>query len=195
MYKVSFLKIYTVFLCFFMIVVSFVSSSIAQTSKDLRGLQLLEEIEETITGLAERVTPTVVNITPIREIPPGQGLQRRSPFSQGSGSGVIIREDGIIVTNNHVVGEDATEAHVRLSDKTVAIASVIGRDKDTDIAVLKVQSDRKFPAARFGNSDTLKVGQWVRGGKLLAAWRSPGLPALRRKGPGLLRTPFRVSSG
>lgn len=137
------------------------SSVLSQTSKELRGLQLLEDIEQTITSLAERVTPTVVNITPIREIPQGQGFQRRTPFSQGSGSGVIIREDGIIVTNNHVVGEDANEADIRLSDKSTMIARVIGRDKETDIAVLKIQSDRKFPAAHFGDSNTLKVGQWV----------------------------------
>ncbi len=133
----------------------------SQTVTELRGLQLLEDIEHTITNLAERVTPTVVNITPIRELSQGQGFQRRAPFSQGSGSGVIVREDGIIVTNNHVVGEDATEAGVRLSDKSNMIAQVIGRDKETDIAVLKIQSDRKFPAAHFGNSNTLKVGQWV----------------------------------
>lgn len=137
------------------------SMAFGQTAQELRGLELLEDIEHTITGLAERVMPTVVNITPIREIPQGQGFQRRAPFSQGSGSGVIIREEGIIVTNNHVVGEDATEADIRLSDKSNMIAQVIGRDKETDIAVLKIQSDRVFPAAHFGDSNTLKVGQWV----------------------------------
>lgn len=135
--------------------------AIGQTAKELRGLQLLEDIEHAITSLAERVTPTVVNITPIREIAQGQGFQRRAPFSQGSGSGVIVREDGIIVTNNHVVGEDAREADVRLSDKSNMIARVIGRDKETDIAVLKIESDRKFPIAHFGDSNALKVGQWV----------------------------------
>jgi serine protease Do len=136
-------------------------TALSQTANELRGLKLLEDIEQTLTGLAERVTPTVVNITPIREIPQGQGFQRRAPFSQGSGSGVIIREDGVIVTNNHVVGEDATEADIRLSDKSNMIARVIGRDKETDIAVLKIESDRKFPAAHFGDSNALKVGQWV----------------------------------
>jgi Do/DeqQ family serine protease len=137
------------------------SPAVSQTAKELRGLELLEDIEQAITSLAERVTPTVVNITPIREIAQGQGFQRRAPFSQGSGSGVIVREDGIIVTNNHVVGEDAREADVRLSDKSNMIARVIGRDKETDIAVLKIESDRKFPVAHFGDSDALKVGQWV----------------------------------
>ena len=137
------------------------SPAVSQTAKELRGLQLLEDIQQAIASLAERVTPTVVNITPIREIAQGQGFQRRAPFSQGSGSGVIVREDGIIVTNNHVVGEDAREADVRLSDKSNMIARVIGRDKETDIAVLKIESDRKFPVAHFGDSNALKVGQWV----------------------------------
>ncbi len=105
--------------------------------------------------------PTVVNITPIREITSSQGFKRRGSYTQGSGSGVIIREDGIIVTNNHVVGEDTSEAEVRLSDKSHAIARVIGRDKETDIAVLKIETDRKLPAAQFGDSRSLKVGQWV----------------------------------
>ena len=131
------------------------------TDKELRGLQALEEIQFTITRLAERVTPTVVNITPIREITSSQGFKRRGSYAQGSGSGVIVREDGIIVTNNHVVGEDTSEAEVRLSDKTHQIARVIGRDKETDIAVLKIDTDRKLPAAKFGDSTSLKVGQWV----------------------------------
>ena len=129
--------------------------------KELRGLQALEDIQFTITSLAERVMPMVVNITPIREITSSQGFKRRGSYVQGSGSGVIIREDGIIVTNNHVVGEDTTEAEVRFSDKSRAIARIIGRDKETDIAVLKIEANRPLPAATFGNSRALKVGQWV----------------------------------
>ena len=79
----------------------------------------------------------------------------------GTGSGVIISEDGYIVTNNHVVGEETTEAEVRFSDKTKVYAKIIGRDKDTDIALLKVDVDRQLPQAEFGNSSLLKVGQWV----------------------------------
>lgn len=125
------------------------------------GIQFLEAIENTITDLAEKVTPTVVNITPIRDISQGQGYKRKAPYAQGSGSGVIIREDGIIVTNNHVIGEDTTEAHVRLSDRSTVVAQVIGRDKETDIAVLRIQVNHPLPAARFGDSTKLKVGQWV----------------------------------
>ena len=131
------------------------------TDQEIRGLQALEDIQFTITSLAERVIPMVVNITPIREITSSEGFKRRGSYVQGSGSGVIIREDGIIVTNNHVVGEDTREAEVRLSDKTHVIARVIGRDKETDIAVLKIETDRQLPAAQFGDSRSLKVGQWV----------------------------------
>jgi serine protease Do len=131
------------------------------TVQEIRGLQALEDIQFTITSLAERVTPMVVNITPIREITSSEGFRRKGSYVQGSGSGVIIREDGVIVTNNHVVGEDTSEAEIRLSDKSHAIARVIGRDKETDIAVLKIETDRKLPAAKFGDSRFLKVGQWV----------------------------------
>ena len=129
---------------------------------ETRGLQVLEDIQNSITALAERVTPTVVNIAPIRKIGRSGGLSRqRNQRVPGTGSGVIISEDGYIVTNNHVVGEETTEAEVRLSDKTKVFAKVIGRDKDTDIALLKVDVDRTLPKAEFGNSSILKVGQWV----------------------------------
>jgi len=142
---------------------STISFSLAapQSEREIRGLRILEDIQFAITSLAERVTPTVVNITPIRDITTSQGFKQRGSYAQGSGSGVIVREDGIIVTNNHVIGEDAREADIRLSDKTRFIARVIGRDKETDIAVLKIDTDRTFPSAQFGDSRSLKVGQWV----------------------------------
>ena len=79
----------------------------------------------------------------------------------GSGSGVIIHEGGYVVTNNHVIGADTTEAEVRLSDESKFIAQVIGRDQDTDLALLKINTDRHLPTAEFGDSSSLKVGQWV----------------------------------
>jgi serine protease Do len=86
--------------------------------------------------------------------------RQRRPKTHGSGSGVIIHEDGYIVTNNHVIG-GGIEAEIRLSDRTILIAEVIGRDPDTDLALLKVQVDRKLPVAKFGDSSAVKVGQWV----------------------------------
>ena len=137
-------------------------SALPLNASETRGLQVLEDIQNTITALAERVTPTVVNIAPIRKIGgSGRIPRQRNQRVPGTGSGVIISNDGYIVTNNHVVGEDTTEAEVRFSDKTKVFAKVIGRDKDTDIALLKVDVNRTLPKAEFGNSASLKVGQWV----------------------------------
>jgi len=127
-----------------------------------KGLQLLEEIQNSLTQLAEQVTPTVVNISPIRPMRSSKGFpQPQGPRIPGTGSGVIVSEDGYVVTNNHVIGGDATEAEVRLSDKSKFIAQVIGRDQDTDLALLKINTDRQLPKAEFGDSASLKVGQWV----------------------------------
>lgn len=79
---------------------------------------------------------------------------------QGSGSGFIIREDGVILTNNHVV-EDAKEITVTLSDKQEYSAKVLGRDPKTDLAVLKIEPKGDLPVAKLGDSDELQVGDWV----------------------------------
>lgn len=137
-------------------------SAISMDASEGRGLQVLEDIQNSITNLAEHITPTVVNIAPIRKSRSFRGTPgQRVPRTPGTGSGVIISDDGYIVTNNHVVGEDTTEAEIRLSDKTKSIAQVIGRDKDTDIALLKMNVEHKVPYATFGDSSSLRVGQWV----------------------------------
>jgi Do/DeqQ family serine protease len=79
---------------------------------------------------------------------------------KGSGSGVIISEDGYIVTNNHVI-EKATEITVVFNDQTSVSASVVGKDPNTDIALLKVETDTKLPALGFADSDNLRIGEWV----------------------------------
>jgi len=78
----------------------------------------------------------------------------------GSGSGFVFRSDGHILTNNHVVAEAATVSVV-LSDNRRIEAIVVGRDPDTDIAVLRVDAGGDLAAARLGNSDSLQVGDWV----------------------------------
>jgi len=128
---------------------------------DLAGIRLLEEVQSVITELAERVKPAVVSVFPVHgPSRPTDVPRERAPNAPGSGSGVIIDPQGHIVTNNHVVGE-ANEVEVRLSDKTKFIAQVIGKDPDTDVALLKVVTDRSLPYASFGDSGTVKVGQWV----------------------------------
>ncbi len=125
------------------------------------GLRLLEELQTVITDLAEEAKPSVVSIFPIQATGRARdGSGERVPSSTGSGSGVIIDAVGHIITNNHVVG-DASEVEVRLSDKTKLFAQVIGKDPDTDLAVLKVTTDHPLPAAHFGDSSGVKVGQWV----------------------------------
>jgi len=78
---------------------------------------------------------------------------------QGSGSGFIVSQDGYILTNNHVV-EDADQVTVRLLDNREFTARVVGRDPNTDVAVIKIDAT-DLPAVAFGNSDQVRVGDWV----------------------------------
>ena len=92
----------------------------------------------------------------------GQGRQQEietQPRRQGAGSGVIISADGYIVTNNHVVA-GADEILVKLNDNTEYKGRVIGLDETTDLALIKVEA-KNLPAIAIGNSDDLKIGQWV----------------------------------
>lgn len=87
------------------------------------------------------------------------------PEQRASGSGVIIRSDGYIITNNHVIVSDidgalADEINVTLANKTTHRATVVGRDARTDLAVLKIDANN-LPVISFGNSDQVKTGQWA----------------------------------
>lgn len=86
-----------------------------------------------------------------------QGQER---VQQGSGSGVIIRPDGYIVTNNHVVA-GATDIQVVLNDNKTYTASVVGTDPATDVALIKIETDEELPAIQFADSDQLRLGEWV----------------------------------
>jgi serine protease Do len=128
--------------------------------------------------LAARVAPAVVNIraTSIAKTDfpdqlfgdnfPFPGFrapvpQQPQPFKrQGTGSGFIIRKDGLILTNNHVV-ENAQEITVTLSDKQQYKAKILGRDPKTDLAVIKIEPNAALPTANLGDSDGLRVGDWV----------------------------------
>lgn len=161
----NFRVLYLVFLMAFSGVFFHPSSVNAAPSfleSETRGFQVLEDIQNALTALAENVKPTVVNVSPIRILGQSKNLssKQRNSKTPGSGSGVIIHEDGYIVTNNHVIG-GGIEAEIRFSDRTILIAEVIGRDPDTDLSLLKVQVDRKLPVATFGDSKLVKVGHWV----------------------------------
>ncbi|WP_333667360.1 S1C family serine protease, partial [Flavobacterium sp.] len=120
------------------------------------------------TAAAENAVHTVVHVknvsvrtvsNPIMEFFYGQrGGQQQEQV--GTGSGVIISEDGYIVTNNHVI-KDATELEVTLNNNKTYKAKVIGTDSKMDIALLKISADEKLPYSTFADSDQVKVGEWV----------------------------------
>ncbi len=107
-----------------------------------------------------KVEQGYANIDPFFEFFFGRPSQPIEPQEQmSSGSGVIISDDGYIVTNNHVI-EDASSVEVVLNDKRTFEAKIIGTDASTDIALLKIEAS-ELPTMTFGNSDNLKVGEWV----------------------------------
>lgn len=85
---------------------------------------------------------------------------RRGPRPQGLGSGFIVRSNGTIVTNNHVV-ENSDDIKVILSDGEELSATLIGSDPKTDLAVLRVEAGRALPTVNWGNSDAVEVGDWA----------------------------------
>ena len=89
----------------------------------------------------------------------GEDMAPQSREQQGSGSGVIIRSDGYIVTNNHVV-DGATKVEVTLNNNKTYPATVVGTDPATDVAILKIDATG-LPVVPFGDSDKLRLGQWV----------------------------------
>ena len=134
-----------------------------------------------LTYAAEKAVKAVVNIEAILEVevrqqqipynpffeffgfpqpqqPQGNGHPQKREHRSG-GSGVIISQDGYIVTNNHVV-DGATKLRVKLNDGRVFDAKVVGKDPNTDIALIRVEADG-LPTIQFGSSDALRLGEWV----------------------------------
>jgi S1-C subfamily serine protease len=112
--------------------------------------ELLDAYSHAIIGVVERVSPSVVHVR-VRGMRQGAG-------AQGSGSGTILSPDGLVLTNNHVV-EGAAAIDLALNDGRHVPARVLGRDPDTDIAVLRAETSDRLPAARLGNSKKVKPGQ------------------------------------
>jgi serine protease Do len=136
---------------------------------------------ESFAELAQKISPAVVNITTsamiaaptdgMPQVPegspfkdffddfggPGQGGPQRS---EALGSGFVVSEDGYIVTNNHVI-EGADEIEIEFFSGEKLKAKLVGTDTKTDIALLKVESDKPLEFVTFGNSDLMRVGDWV----------------------------------
>ena len=114
-----------------------------------------EEIE--IPGL-QQIPPQLRDF--FRGGPRGRGIPRgEGPMMRGQGSGFIVSNDGYIITNAHVV-ENADFVNVRLTDRREYKAKVVGADKQTDIAVLKIEA-RNLPTVTLGKSAQANVGEWV----------------------------------
>ena len=132
--------------------------------------------------LIEKISPAVVHVAisgvPKSTVPPGFNFPPGSPFEEffkrqqpqapqqqrkrrlGIGSGFIISADGYVVTNNHVI-ENGEEIKVTLANKKEYDAKLIGKDKETDLAVLKIEVDETLPFVPWGNDDKSRVGDWV----------------------------------
>ena len=155
------------FLLFFILIFSFSSNTSSQS------------IPASFADLAERLMPSVVNISTTTTIttrsnpfpfqfPPGSPFEDmfrefgapQERQSSALGSGFIIDEEGIVVTNNHVIS-DAEDIIVRVNGDKEFKAKVIGADPLSDIAVLQLDTKEKFVPVKFGNSDKARIGDWV----------------------------------
>ncbi|MDZ4700186.1 MAG: trypsin-like peptidase domain-containing protein, partial [Rhodothermales bacterium] len=119
-------------------------------------------LSETFRNVATLVKPAVVFIRVDMAVDESQRrwLPSFRARRQSVGSGVIISEDGYLVTNNHVV-DNAEEIWVTLDDKRQFPAEVVGTDASTDLAVIRVITDERLPSTRLGDSDEVAVGDWV----------------------------------
>jgi S1-C subfamily serine protease len=112
---------------------------------------LLDAYSRTVIGVVEKVSPSVAHVQ-------FRGRRADGAVGQGSGSGVIVSPDGLIVTNNHVV-EGAEDIDISLADDRRFRARILGRDPDTDLAILRAETHDKLPAVRLGNSKEVRPGQ------------------------------------
>jgi len=163
-----------------------------------------EDLSAAFRSATQRVAPAVVYLRvegqgrarvevpqPFRGTPWEDLFRRGEPQAEprvASGSGVIIREDGYILTNNHVV-EGAERVTVVLQDRREFEAAVVGRDPNTDIAVVKVEA-KGLPVAPLGDSDRVEVGDWVvaLGYPLhLGSTATAGIVSAKGRSPGVIR--------
>lgn len=145
-------------------------------NKSSNILPVLKNVSSSISGIdftspAEKSLPSVVHIKtsseqinnltydPFAEWFFGQQKRQQGYIQQGSGSGVIISDNGYIVTNNHVIS-GADKIEVTLNDKRSYTARIIGFDASTDIALIKIEQNG-LPFLLYGNSDLVKIGEWV----------------------------------
>jgi S1-C subfamily serine protease len=128
--------------------ISGTDENLASAAPSVSDADLLDAYSHAVISAAEKVSPSVVNI---------EVQQRNSRRRGGTGSGVIFAPDGFVLTNSHVV-QNAGELEVTLQDGSRYSGALIGDDPDTDLAVIRIHGE-KFPAARLGDSQKVRVGQ------------------------------------
>ncbi len=178
------------FVISFMGTIRFVRTPLELSSQDAIAAQkgTIVMAPLSFADLAEELKPAVVNISTTQTIKTGGMRQFRTPFKgspfekffgedeffkrffgdmperefkkKSLGSGFIISKDGYLFTNYHVI-DKADEILVRLSDEKEYVAEVIGKDKNTDIALLKIEPENSLPLATLGVSEDIRVGDWV----------------------------------
>ncbi len=132
-----------------------------ELSKEQRAKPVTGTVEaETFAILAERLSPAVVLITISLPQQPGVTIVGKRTEYRSGGTGFIIRPDGYILTNNHVV-EDSAGIRVRTEDNRVYDATLVGAYAQADLALLKIESDEPLVAAPLGDSDELRIAEWV----------------------------------
>jgi serine protease Do len=155
---------------FFLILIVSINFSFSANTKD---------IPSSFADLAEKLIPSVVNISTTTivttrsnpfpfQFPPGSPFEDmfrdfgapQQRKTSALGSGFIIDEKGIVITNNHVI-QGAEDIVVRVNGDKDFKAKVLGSDSGMDIAVLQIESDEKFIPVKFGNSDDARIGDWV----------------------------------
>ena len=155
-----------------LLIVLFVSFNISSKT-------IAKDAPASFADLAERLMPSVVNISTTTTVttrsnpfpfqfPPGSPFEDmfkdfgtpQERKTSALGSGFIISEDGIVVTNNHVI-EGAEDVYVRVNGDQEFKAKILGADPGMDLAVLKMESDQKFIPVEFGDSDKARIGDWV----------------------------------
>ena len=124
-------------------------------NKEEHAVKVLEGVSRAVTTVVESIAPAVVSISVEVEPDPQQQAQPGT----GAGSGAVITPDGFIITNSHVV-QTAKSVTVLFPDEVSSVATVIGMDPATDIAVLDVK-ESNLPYAQFGDSSALRVGEFV----------------------------------
>ncbi|MCC2110716.1 MAG: DegQ family serine endoprotease [Hyphomicrobiales bacterium] len=162
-----------------------IAAAVTVSAALVQPAPLLAQGPQSVADIAEGLVDAVVNISTSQTVSGSQGipmpnLPEGSPFReffdeffnrqrgdesrprrvQSLGSGFVLTSDGLVVTNNHVIS-DADEITVNFNDGSKLVAELVGRDSKTDLAVLRVKPEKPLTSVNFGNSDDLRVGDWV----------------------------------